>query len=83
MMLRDYASDFLILKNAYCLCLSVEEIPPASPAGAPAVAPVGAVSGDAPIIRLPATDPALLTSDDGGSRRLLQGPRAAGGFGAL
>ncbi|KAK9901976.1 hypothetical protein WJX75_000064 [Coccomyxa subellipsoidea] len=72
------------LLNSYSTALqsggpfAVEEIPPATPAGAPAVAPGEAVSGEADVIRLPATDPALLTSDDGGSRRLLQRPRAAG-----
>ena len=58
------------------MCPAVEEIPPASPTGAPALAPLQAVPGDADVIRLPTTDPVL--ADNGGNRRLLQGPRGAG-----
>ncbi|EIE18507.1 hypothetical protein COCSUDRAFT_45302 [Coccomyxa subellipsoidea C-169] len=68
-------------ENSYSAALlsggpfAVEEIPPASPTGAPALAPLQAVPGDADVIRLPATDPVL--ADNGGNRRLLQGPRGA------
>lgn len=54
---------------------TVEEIP-VTPAGAPALAPAPVLPLNTDVIRLPATDPAL--SNDGGLRKLLQGPRAVG-----